>query len=229
MNEGLFVATRWYPRSVHASARYEVYEPDCKLVGAWELKGGNPATTWPGEGHLFIRRYMTGTTWETLLADWPSWKTINRWSFEKGGLVADAGRVLCGMFLSDHFQCRDMATEAPLANPLVVHYGKPMSTSRSGTLALGTDWFALWKPFTEGEHWAHVKRQVLWDFRSGAVVDSWVPESQNGDPSSLRSMGPAIRPFPFMCSLSSTGAFLVEGGNETIRVFRVNRGMRSTR
>jgi hypothetical protein len=166
INDELFLATRWYPTgSPKEKAQYELYNRDCKLTDSWEMQGGVPAMSWPVEGQALIRRYIGGTTWETLLVEWPSWTIVKKWPFQKGGLAAEGGRVLCGMFLSDHFQCRVMATDEPLSNPIVIHYGMPMAASRSGTLAVGTDWFALWKPFTEGDYWAHVRHEVLWNFR----------------------------------------------------------------
>lgn len=118
INPELFLATRSYP-DPYGTARYELYDQNCKPVDHWELSGGVPATTWPG-GQVLVGRYL-GRAWETLLVEWPSWKTVQRWPLGRGGLAADQGRAVCGMFFSDRFECRDTATNAPLAKPPVVH------------------------------------------------------------------------------------------------------------
>jgi hypothetical protein len=59
-----------------------------------------------------------------------------------------------------------------------IHGGYPLSVASSATLAVGNDWFSVWKPLTESGYWVYVRRQVLWDIWSGEVVDEWHPALQ---------------------------------------------------
>ena len=65
----------------------------------------------------------------------------------------------------------------------------------------------------------HVKRQVLWDFRSGQVLASWIPTLQKDNAGKWK--GFTIKRFPFVCALSHTGALIAEAGDEKIRTSRI--------
>jgi hypothetical protein len=229
INAELFLVTLYSP--VHrappnGSARYELYDRNCKLQDSWDLPGGMPATASPEAGHILLLRYFGGTQYETDLVEWPSWKVVNRWPFWQRGLAADKGRVLCFESFAGNrnspVQCRDLANGTVLAKQVVVHDGDPLAVARSGKLAVGNDWFMMWKPFTEGYYWAHVKRQVLWDFRSGKVVASWVPQLQRDNAGKWKGLAFTIPRVPFICTLSHAGAFLLEGGDETVRMSRIS-------
>lgn len=224
----LFLVTRRHPDSrdyPNEKARYELYGSDCSVRDAWELPGGGKASALREAGCLFIPRYFGGTRWETEFVEWPSWKPVKNWRFWQGGLAADNGRVLCSQSSgpgNSPVQCRDVASQALLARRVVVHDGDPLAVASSGSLAVGNDWFKMWKPFTEGEYWAHVKRQMLWDFRSAEVVASWVPRLQRDNAGKWKGVGFTIERVPFICALSHTGSFILEGGDETIRISRVS-------
>jgi hypothetical protein len=227
INAELFVVSRYNHVSRDSSneiARYELYDSGCKLRDSSESPGTGKATASPEKGRMFLR-YFVGTHWETELLDWPSWKVVKRWPFWEDGLAGDNGRVLCfesySGSLNSPVQCRDLSNGAILSKQVVIHDGDPLAVAADGTLAVGNDWFALWKPFTEGEYWAHVKRQVLWDFRSGEVLGSWVPKLQLDNAGKWKGGGYTIERVPFICALSRTGTFILEGGDETIRLSRV--------
>jgi len=209
--------------------RYELYDRNCESKDSWTLLGGTPATASPQKEHLFVLRYSGGTQWETDLVEWPAWKVVNRWPYWKPGLAADNGHAICiasfgGNGDDSPLQCRDLTNGALLARGVVIHDGDPFAVATSGTLVVATDWFEMWKPFTEGDYWIHVKRQVLWDFRSGQVLASWTPELQRDNAGKWKggsfSMHP-IQRVPFICALSHSGTFLLEGGDDSIRISRI--------
>src|ERR1035438_2592925 len=146
INAELFLVTLYSP--VHrappnGSARYELYDRNCKLQDSWDLPGGMPATASPEAGHILLLRYFGGTQYETDLVEWPSWKVVNRWPFWQRGLAADKGRVLCFESFAGNrnspVQCRDLANGTVLAKQVVVHDGDPLAVARSGKLAVGND------------------------------------------------------------------------------------------
>jgi len=224
LNAELVLVTRYRPGAEQSDpTTYEVYDRGCKLRDAWELSGGYPATASPLAHGLFVRRYLGGTQWETELLEWPAWRPSGKWPFWRRGLAADSGRVLCfeSFAASDNspIECRDLGSGTSLAKQVVIHGAYPLAVAASGTLAVANDWFKLWKPFTEGDYWVHVKRQVLWDFRSGQVLASWIPTLQKDNAGKWK--GFTIERFPFVCALSHTGAFIAEAGDEKIRTSRI--------
>ncbi len=223
----LFVVTLYRPGHLENEiARYEVFDGNCKLRDSLDLSGGDPATASPQAGDIFLRRYLGGTRWDTELIKWPSWKLAKKWPYWARGLAADQGHVLCfeslgGGNRNAPVECRDLSNGAPLTRNPVVHDGYPLAIAASGTVAVGNDWFTMWKPFTEGDYWRHVKHQVLWDFRSGQVLASWVPKLQRDSAGRVGDLALTIQRMPFICALSHTGTLLLEGGDETIRISRI--------
>jgi len=205
--------------------RYEVYDRKCQLQDAWELPGGLLATVLsPESGRVLVMQSPSprpGLRTVTLLIEWPSWKMVEQFPYGIGGdVVADDGRVVCVAVAPDNMpvRCQEVGG-GQLPQRVRIHGGYPLSVASAGTLAAGNDWFSLWKPFTEAGYWVYVRRQVLWDIRSGDIVAEWHPALQKQVHYPGAGVGSPGR-FPYLCALSRTGRFLFEAGDEKLSMSR---------
>jgi hypothetical protein len=136
-------------------------------------------------------------------------------------VAADKGRILCFAVGrgNERVICKD-ANGTLLTQR--IHGGYPLSVAASGTLAAGNDWFSLWKPFTEAGYWVYVRRQVIWDIRTGEIIAEWDPALQKQKEYFDKQNSSPGR-FPFLYALSASGQLFFEAGDDKVRLSRINR------
>lgn len=161
------------------------------------------------------------------VVDYTTKRVVQRWEWPGGPLgqtyFAEAGRTLCGATDSGRdsrwTQCYDVASGERVAEFKGFKGGYPAAAS-VGASRMVLSHIDLIRGINEEFDRDSYKDRVVWDFRAGGEVAEWTPltrvqEHDYDGTSTRRTTGWG----PF--AISSSGHYLAEGGNGTLRIYEI--------
>jgi hypothetical protein len=94
---------------------------------------------------------------------------------------------------------------------------EPIATAAHATRLVVSD-YRRRKPLFDYEYRTIFKGRVIWDFGTGKVLASWLPESETYP--YVSSHGEQITE-PFRFAISPDGHYVAEGGNGKLRLYKI--------
>jgi hypothetical protein len=214
-----------------APSRFDFFDANCRLSGSWELEGEwTPGSVSAERGLVSALRKAGGkgvVPEELLVVDPAARRVVRSWPTAQTGYAsrfADHGKVLCAGYSGpDAFdetimppRCMDVDSGEKIAEARGVIGGFPFSAAEDASRIIASDRRPAWN-FLFRENDNVLKRRVVWDFRSGSEVASWRPETQSY---SLPGLVPLVKE-PFVFAISPDGQYVAEGGNEVLRLYKI--------
>jgi hypothetical protein len=211
----------------------KIFDLACKVVDTWASE-----EPWVIErfdtgrklmaAYKVIRfnREVGGTEDEMFVVEFPSKTIIRRWPAGisgRGMAFAEGGRTVCliASYSRKHEapQCWDLASGEMIAELSSVNGGGPDSVSSEGSRIVLSDYRYI-RGITEDSDMHQFRRRLIWDFRTGKEIASWVPDEQSFE-LQAKPGGPKIWKDLWQFSLSSSGKYLAEGGDAKLRLYQV--------
>jgi hypothetical protein len=203
-------------------ATLSMFDSDCRLLTQWSPKADWYLTDIEPRGGLAAAYRRVGNTREDFVFDLNSKRMVQRWENDNGQkFFAESARSLCSIMTywrgNPGPVCWDVATGAKIADLPKVNGGLPASVSRYGSRILLSD-FKVHLGVTEEDDMHEFKRRLIWDFRTGRELGSWVPSTQSVElPHHPAKEHAVLSAF----ALSPTGRFVAEGADGVLLLYLV--------
>ena len=199
---------------------------DCSVVGSWGVdQSWVLVDTSPNRGLVALRSGAAGGKYNEVLVVEAATKTIiQRWpkNVMQGSLLrfAEDGKTLCAGVLvqREHsaLGCWDVKTGELIAEHPKLDGGGPFWVASSGTRVVASD-FRYVRGINEDFDGRRYKGRVLWDFRTGKDLFSWMPDRQTViDPFHKQREG------PYAIAISPSGKYIAEAGDGVVRIRAVD-------
>ncbi len=209
--------------------RFDLFGADCVRSGTWAVGEGewSISDVSADRGLVSALRKTGQENVESMVVDPVAQKVIQQWPASRIGYnarFAEYGKVLCAGDTGPDYsnqsdrrpRCMDVSTGDQVAEVGTIDGGAPFAAAEHASRIVATDHRPKWNlRFRENDN--VVKRRVVWDFRSGAEVASWTPESQSY---SLPGLIPLVKEL-FVVAISPDGQYVAEGGNNTLRLYKI--------
>jgi len=208
-------------------SHFLLFSSECHQVDKWEI----PEEEWSirdvsaERGLLSVRCPIElGSTQQSLIVDVNSRKVLHRWHGNApSGYFADSGKAICDgndVDSSDRapVTCWDVDTGAKIAEAPTINGGYPFRAALHASRIVASDYRRRKIPFNY-EYTSVLKRRVVWDFRTNKEIASWTPDVQSYM-SRLLSRPKQIKE-PFRFAISPDGHYVVEGGNGSLRLYKI--------
>ncbi len=198
---------------------------DCRLLDQWSPSEGWYITDLEPRRGVAAAYHMLGRTREDFVFDLDSKRIVQRWqnNFDEK-FFAETGRSLCAitMYWRDHPGpvCWDIATGKIIAALPEINGGLPASVARYSSRILLSD-VKVFRGITEEYDMHQFRRRVIWDFRTGKEVASWIPATQSEE---MIHHAPKADAALSAVALSPSGRYVAEGANGVLRLYEVEGG-----
>lgn len=204
-------------------------DPECRATETWTVK-----ENWEIQDALAARGLLA--IWadgETLVVDALARKVVQRWP--KGSMptpfirFADGGSAICGADHARRFgkaplRCWDVTSGKQIAEAPTVNGGIPFATSERASRLIASNKTYVPIPFSHfgpNTHNEALRARVIWDFKTGKELLSWHPPVQTYQLRLIDS--PKMDQDYFKFAISPDGEFVAEGGNGTVRLYRIQQ------
>lgn len=213
-----------------AISTLSTFDLDCNLLDQWSPNEGWYITDIEPRRGLAAAFREIGKTREDFVFELGSKRILQHWQNNFGDkFFAETGRSLCAitMYWRDNPGpvCWDIATGEKIGDKPNINGGLPASVARYGSRILLSD-VKVFRGITEEYDTHQFKRRVIWDFRTGKDVVSWVPETQSQEAS---HQAPKPDAALSAVALSPSGRYVAEGANGILRLYEVEGGDNAAR
>jgi hypothetical protein len=213
--------------------KFDIVDEQCGLRDSWEIDQDVTIDDISlDRGLLFAsiesltpgprEKLVIDTTTKATVGKFPGWG--GHAQFANHGKAICWARITSGAFGSAEklpLRCIDVDTGATIADTGTIQRGEPIFASEGATRIVAHDILTVRDPFSRGEFGTILKRRVLWDFQKDSEIASWGPRTQAYD-LYLRTGPPARIKEMFRVALSPDGKYIVEGGNGSLRLYKID-------
>jgi hypothetical protein len=207
---GLFSPTRitFYSRNCEEQSTWDVPE-------SWLVKDVST-----DRSLLSVTRQVSITKMERLIVDPLARKVLQRRPDNLAWEFADGGKAICGggnaLGPRPRAVCWNVDT-GEVIREMQTNGTEPIAAAAHATRLVVSD-YRRRKPLFDYEYRTIFKGRVVWDFGSGKVLASWLPESETYP--YVSSHGKQITE-PFRFAMSPDGQYVAEGGGGKLRIYKI--------
>jgi hypothetical protein len=225
-DEGVPITWDWKALATH----FTFFNADCQPTGKWDVpEAWSIVDVAIGRDLLSVSNLVSLNRTDGLIVDPLSRTVLRRSSGNEadGDEFADSGSAICGGSDVEAAErapvtCWEADSGKKIGEAPTINGGDPMATALHASRVVASDFRRKKIPFSY-EYSQIFKRRVVWDFRSGKELVSWRPDFQAWDYQleldPLKPLKHVQEPFKF--GISPDGEYIVEGGNGTIRLYKI--------
>jgi hypothetical protein len=207
----------------------DFFDDNCRHLDKWEPEPGFFVDDVSFERGMLVgyvrRASISVRPTNYLVLDAGARKIVAKWPWPEAGgeaRFANFGRAICLATTPDGpkrvpLRCLDVGSGRVISEAAKINGGAPIFTADHASLIIADDTRGVRLPF--GERGTIFERRVVWDFQTGKELLSWRPDTQLYLDTRIRP--PLVVKTPFNVAISPDGNYIAEGGNGTLRLYRI--------
>jgi hypothetical protein len=227
ISDDIAVLAQPYPPPVYSSTRLIFFDQRCEKQGEWDVEGGWLIMDVSTDRHLLSiassQGHESGLT--QLIVDPLARRTVRSWPWKDiwgpAWEFADSGKTVCvagnpAQGEPSPATCRNVDTGLEIAKT-TRNGDEPIAVASYATRLIASEYRSKHIGFGL-EFETTLQGRYVWDFASGKELASWYPPFETY-PNVFSAEKQVTEPFRF--AISPDGQYVAEGGDGTIRLFRI--------